>query len=56
MLEEIHSEKITVNLNEVEIKLEEILEDIQKNMFDMCLKRMEEKTTIAHNMDEFKKI
>ena len=24
-------------------------------MYDMCLERMNKKTTIAHNMDEFKK-
>ena len=48
-------EKIEVNLDEIEEKLKETLEDIQKNMYDMCLERMNKKTTIAHNMDEFKK-
>lgn len=47
-------EKITVNLNEVQNKVNEILDDIQNNMFEVCKKRMEEKTTIAYNLDEFK--
>ena len=47
------SEKITVSLDELDNKLEEILEKIQKNMFETCKKRMESKTTIAHNMEEF---
>lgn len=49
------SEKIEVNLNEVETKLEEILEAIQKNMYQECVRRIEQKTTIAKNMDEFVK-
>jgi len=47
------SEKITVSLDELDNKIEEILEKIQKNMFETCKKRMESKTTIAHNMEEF---
>ena len=46
-------EKIEVNLNELSEKLNKILEDIQRNMYDMCEQRVKEKTTIAHNMDEF---
>ena len=48
-----NSEKITVNLNELEEKIEKVLEDIQKNMFETCKKRMEAKTTVAHNLEEF---
>ena len=48
-------EKIDVNLNELKEKLSEILESIQKNMYDECAKRVKEKTTIATNMDEFSK-
>ena len=47
------SEKTTVNLSEVETKLNDVLEEIQQNMFDACKKRMESKTTVAHNLDEF---
>ena len=47
------TEKIMVNLNEVESKVEEMLEDIHRNMYETCKKRMEEKTTIAHNLEEF---
>ena len=46
-------EKIEVNLNELSEKLNEILEEIQKNMYDICVQRVKDKTTIAHNMDEF---
>ena len=47
------AEKITVNLSEVDLKIKELLEDIQANMYATCKKRMEEKTTIAHNLEEF---
>ena len=48
------SEKIEVEFKDVESKVEELLYLIQKNMYDMCLERMEQKTSIAHNMEEFK--
>ena len=48
-----NSEKIEVSLDELNEKLEEILEDIQKSMYDACVKRVTEKTTIAHNLKEF---
>ena len=47
------SEKIEISLDEIKVKLNDILENIQKNMYNECLKRLEEKTTIAHNLDEF---
>ena len=47
-------EKIDVELNNIVSKTEEILEEIQKNMFNMCLERMEEKTSIAYTLEEFK--
>ena len=46
-------EKIEVNLDELSDKLNEILEAIQKNMYDICVQRVKDKTTVAHNMDEF---
>ncbi|HCC04152.1 MAG TPA: proline--tRNA ligase, partial [Clostridiales bacterium] len=47
------SEKTTVKLENLEETIENLLEEIQKNMFEMCKKRMEEKTTEAHTLDEF---
>ena len=46
-------EKIEVNLDELSEKLGDILEAIQKNMYDICVQRVKDKTTIAKNMDEF---
>ena len=50
-----NSEKIIIKLDELKEKLNEILEDIQQNMYEDCKKRLSEKTTIATNMDEFAK-
>lgn len=50
-----NQEKIEVNLNELSEKLQNILEDIQKCMFEECQNRVKEKTTIATNMQEFEK-
>ena len=50
------SEKIIVNLSELNSKLNEILEDIQDNMFNECQKRLKEKTTVAITMDEVEEI
>ena len=47
------SEKISVKLENLEETIEKLLEDIQNNMFEMCKKRMEEKTTDAHTLEEF---
>ena len=46
-------EKKEVELKNIEKEVEEILDDIQKSMFEACKKRTEEKTQIATNMDEF---
>ena len=46
-------EKTTVKLEELSTKLKEMLEDIQENMFKICQKRLEEKTQIAINLEEF---
>ena len=48
-------EKVTVKLENIEQEIEKILEDIQKSMFQACEKRLEEKTTVAHNMEELQK-
>lgn len=47
-------EKTTIKLENIEEELEKLLEDIQKNMYEICKKRMESKTTIAHTLEEFK--
>ena len=47
------NEKVEVKIEELESKIGESLEKIQQNMFDECKKRMEQKTTIAHNLEEF---
>lgn len=46
-------EKITVKLEEIETKLGEVLENIQKNMYNECKKNMEKRTSIAENLNEF---
>lgn len=48
-----NGEKITVSFNELSIKLQEILDDIQKNMYEECKKIRADRTNIALNMDEF---
>ena len=50
-----NSEKIVVKMEELEEKLQELLDTIQKDMYNACKKRMEEKTTVALNMEELKK-
>ena len=49
-------EKITVKIEDLDIEINNILEKIQDNMFNTCKERMEKKTKIAYNMDEFTKI
>ena len=48
-------EKVPVKLDNIEAEVEKLLEDIQKNMFNMCLENNKKRTTIAKDMDEFKK-
>ena len=48
-------EKVTVKLENIEQEIETLLEDIQKSMYQACEKRLEEKTTIAHNLEELQK-
>ena len=50
------SEKIPVSLDEVESKVKELLDEIQKNLFNKALKHREEHTKVAKDMDEFKKV
>ena len=48
-------EKEIVKLDELESRLAEVLEAIQKNMYDECAKRRDERTTVAHSLDEILK-
>ena len=48
-------EKEVVALTNLETRLEELLEDIQTSMFNACLKRREEKTTVAYSLEEILK-
>ena len=48
-------EKQEIKLEELPEKLGELLQNIQTNMFEDCKKRMEAKTSIATNMEEFNK-
>ena len=48
-------ERQEIKLEELSSELGILLEDIQANMFAECKKRLEEKTTVATNMEEFAK-
>ena len=47
-----NGEKEIVELSNLNERLGTLLEEIQNSMFNECLKRMEEKTTIAYTLDE----
>ena len=49
-------EKITVSMENLETEIDNLLDKIQKNMFEICKKRMEENTRVARNFEEFVKI
>jgi len=48
-------EKETVELSNLENRISELLEQIQKDMYEVCLKRRKEKTTVAYSLDEILK-
>lgn len=48
-----NSEKITVLFDELNNKLQEILDDIQKNMYETCKIIRENRTNTAMNLEEF---
>ncbi len=48
-------EKETVEIANLENRIEELLEDIQKSMYNECLKRREDKTTVAYTLEEIAK-
>lgn len=47
------SEKIVILLEEIEQKLQEILDQMQSDMYEACLAMREKRTNIARNMEEF---
>lgn len=49
------AEKIVISLDDINTKLQEILDQIQKNMYQECKTIREKRTNIAHNMEEFEK-
>lgn len=48
-----NQEKIEVSLDELSTKLQELLDDIQENMYNECKKIREARTNIALNLEEF---
>ena len=48
-------EKITVKLDELDSKLQGILDDIHNSMYEACKKRIVEKTQVAKTLEEFEK-
>ena len=48
-------EKEVVDIDNLENRITELLDEIQANMFNECLKRREEKTTVAYSLDEILK-
>lgn len=48
-------EKEVVDLDNIENRVSELLEEIQKNMFNECLRRREERTTVAYSLEEILK-
>ena len=49
------AEKITISLDEIEEKLNDILNGIQQNMFEECKENVKNRTTIATNLEEFER-
>lgn len=48
------AEKVTVKLEEIDSKMEELFGEIQKNMYNECLEIRNRRTTVAHTLDEIK--
>lgn len=45
-------EKETVEIDKIKDRLSSLLDEIQENMFNECLKRKEDKTTVAYSLEE----
>ena len=50
-----NGEKETVKLENLETRITEVLDSIQKDMFNVCLERKNNKTTVAFSLEEIKK-
>ena len=48
------SEKVITKLDNLKVELEKMLTSIHNNMFEECKNRLQEKTTVALNLEEFK--
>ena len=51
-----NGEKVTVNLTELEDKASSLLDDIQRNLYDMAKKNLEENTFSATSVEQVKEI
>lgn len=51
-----NGEKITVSFDELEQKIPQLLKNVQNGLYEKALKRREEMTYVAHNLDEIKEI
>ena len=49
-------EKEIVKLENLENRLSELMEEIQTNMYNACLKNMKEKTSVAYSLEEIQKV
>ncbi|WP_050606511.1 proline--tRNA ligase [Clostridium niameyense] len=49
-------EKIIVPMDELEVQIPKLLDEIHNSMYEKAKKRMEQKTNIAKDLDEFKEI
>ena len=49
------SEKIITPLDDLKNSIEKLLNDIHTNMYNTCKKRLEERTTVAHTLEELEK-
>ena len=48
-------EKIDVSLDDLTANITKLLDEIQQNMYNMCKDNMIKRTSVSHNMEEFKK-
>ena len=51
-----NGEKEVVELSKLDERLETLLEDIQNDMFDACMQRRKDKTSVAYTLDELVEI
>ncbi|MGM0924135.1 MAG: proline--tRNA ligase [Bacillota bacterium] len=49
------SEKITVSINDIECKIQEILSEIQSSMYLKAANHLKNKTSVVFNLEEFKR-